>query len=260
MHISKLFCTFAKKLIYDFTKDNHMKHKFVATLVLSFCALASIAQIQPTDTKYMISLHTGYAHNLTYGSYSNFDLDVYLPIHQHFDMQTNIRTSTANSHSLGFQLRPKFALPMGDLYIEDRLMMRLVARDKFNEFMHAISFGYMMQYVNIQLGVYTRVIQALPYNPHNGDELICEPFDVLYRVEAFIRPRTSQWNISLALANIDNYQVERMWQPTFYLGGWYDINEHWRVRMSGKLKLAGMFHLNAHYYASELRLGAEYRF
>ena len=50
------------------------------------------------------------------------------------------------------------------------------------------------------------------------------------------------------------------WYDPFYLGGWYDINSHWRVRLSGKMKLAGMFHLNAHYYGAELRAGAEYRF
>ena len=42
--------------------------------------------------------------------------------------------------------------------------------------------------------------------------------------------------------------------------GWYDINEHWRIRLTGKMKLAGMFHLNAHYYGAELSAGAEYRF
>ena len=90
--------------------------------------------------------------------------------------------------------------------------------------------------------------------------MILEPFDAVYRVEAFVRPQTSPWNISLCLSNMDNYQVERMWQPMFYLGGWYDITKHWRVRLSGKYKLAGMFHLNAHYYGAEVRAGVEYRF
>ena len=118
----------------------------------------------------------------------------------------------------------------------------------------------MMEYVNVQVGMSNRIIMPLPYTKHSGDEMILEPFDAVYRVEAFVRPQTSAWNISLALANIDNYQIERMWQPMFYLGGWYDVNEHWRVRLSGKMKLAGMFHLNAHYYGAELRVGAEYRF
>ena len=38
-----------------------MKCRLFAVLVLSFWALGSLAQVQPTDTTYMISLHTGYA-------------------------------------------------------------------------------------------------------------------------------------------------------------------------------------------------------
>ena len=234
--------------------------KSILIFITWLMALGVIAQVQPTDTTYSVSLHVGYGHNLTYGSYANFDIDAYLPINRHFDMQANIRTTTANFYTVGVQLRPKFALPVGELYLEDRVMARWVVRDDINDFVHALSLGYMMQYVNVQVGMSTRIIIPQPYTFHTDDELIVEPFNVIYRVEAFVRPQTSPWNISLCVANIDNYQVERVWQPMFYLGGWYDIDDHWRVRLSGKMKLAGMFHLNAHYYGAELRAGAEYRF
>ena len=234
--------------------------KIFFTLCACWLAVAAIAQVQPGDTTYTVSLHTGYAHNLTYGSYANFDLDAYMPINKHFDMQANIRTSTANVHSMGVQLRPKFRLPKGELYVEDRLMMRFAMRDNYRDFVHAISVGYMMQYVNVQVGMSNRIITPLPYEHHSEDAMILEPFDAVYRVEAFVRPQSAAWNISLCLSNMDNYQIERMWAPMFYLGSWYDITPHWRIRLSGKMKLAGMFHLNAHYYGAELRAGAEYRF
>ena len=219
-----------------------------------------MAQVQPGSDQYAVSLHVGYGHNLTYGSMANFDISAYMPINQHFDMQANLRFSTADTYTIGVQLRPKFTLPVGELYLEDRILTNIVARDSYNDFVHSLSVGYMMQYVNVQIGMFTRVIIPLPYEYRTGDEMILEPFNVLYKVEAFVRPKTSPWNISLCIANIDQYQMERVWQPMFYLGGWYDINEHWRVRLSGKLKLAGMFHLNAHYYASEICVGAEYKF
>ncbi len=228
-------------------------------LVLSLL-MPTMAQVQPGSDQYAVSLHVGYGHNLTYGSMANFDVSAYMPINQHFDMQANLRFSTADTYTIGVQLRPKFTLPVGELYLEDRILTNIVARDSYNDFVHSLSVGYMMQYVNIQIGIFTRVIIPLPYEYRTGDEMILEPFNVLYKLEAFVRPKTSPWNISLGIANVDQYQMERVWQPMFYLGGWYDINEHWRVRLSGKLKLAGMFHLNAHYYASEIRVGAEYKF
>ena len=233
---------------------------FILALGSLLFAPMAMAQVQPGDTTYSITLHAGYGHNLTYGSMANFDIDAFMPINQHFEMQANVRTSTANYHSIGVQLRPKFALPKGELYLEDRLMARLIARDEVNEFLHAISLGYRMQYVDVQVGLINRVIMPLPYERNTLDKYIVEPFQLLYRLECFVRPVTSPWNIAIAISNADDYMIERPWTPMLYLGGWYDIDSHWRLRLSGKYKNAGMFHMNAHYYAAEVRVGAEYRF
>lgn len=233
---------------------------FILALGSLLFAPMAMAQVQPGDTTYSVSLHAGYGHNLTYGSMANFDIDAFMPINQHFEMQANVRTSTANYHNIGVQLRPKFALPKGELYLEDRLMARLIARDEVNEFLHAISLGYRMQYVDVQVGLINRVIMPLPYERNTLDKYIVEPFQLLYRLECFVRPVTSPWNIAIAISNADDYMIERPWTPMLYLGGWYDIDSHWRLRLSGKYKNAGMFHMNAHYYAAEVRVGGEYRF
>lgn len=234
-----------------------MKKRIIITFV---GVLALFSNPLCASEQYSISLDMGYGHNLTYGSFANFDLGAYMPLNTHFEMQANVRMSTANTYAVGVQMRPKFALPVGEMYIEDRLLTSFIRREQFLDFVHALSVGYRMQYVNVQLGMTNRVMLPPTYESSAGDTFVCEPFDLLYRLEVYVRPATSVWNLSLALANVDEYQIERMWQPMFYLGGWYDIDEHWRISLNGKLKLAGMFHLNAHYYASEVRVGAEYKF
>lgn len=234
-----------------------MKKRIIITFV---GVLALFSNPLCASEQYSISLDMGYGHNLTYGSFANFDLGAYMPLNTHFEMQANVRMSTANTYAVGVQMRPKFGLPVGEMYIEDRLLTSFIRREQFLDFVHALSVGYRMQYVNVQLGMTNRVMLPPTYELRSGDTFVCEPFDLLYRLEVYVRPATSVWNLSLALANVDEYQIERMWQPMFYLGGWYDIDEHWRISLNGKLKLAGMFHLNAHYYASEVRVGAEYKF
>ena len=78
-----------------------MKKKLVSIFTCLFVALSAMAQVQPGDSQYSVSLHAGYGHNLTYGSYANFDLDAYMPINQHFDMQASVRTSTADFTTTG---------------------------------------------------------------------------------------------------------------------------------------------------------------
>ena len=121
--------------------NDNMKKRLLLGFALWLLAFGAIAQVQPDDADYSVSIHAGYGHNLTYGSHANFDIDAFMPINQHFEMQANIRTSTANVHTMGVQLRPKFVLPIGDLYIEDRLMMRFAQRDNYCDFVHAISVG-----------------------------------------------------------------------------------------------------------------------
>ena len=225
--------------------------------LFSILCLSALAYAQ---SPYSLSLHAGYGHNLTYGSFATFDIDAQLPINQYFEAEANLRTSTANVHTLGVQLRPKFALPVGELFLEDRLMANFLLRDHVNEFAHAISLGYRMQYVSAQLGFFSRVMVPMPYERNSDNASISEPFKLLYRVEAFVRPATSSWNLAVAISNVDDYMMERPWTPMLYLRGWYDVNNHWRLHLAGKYKNAGMFHMNAHYYASELRVGAEYRF
>ena len=106
----------------------------------------------------------------------------------------------------------------------------------------------------------TRRIIPSPYSWHESVNIIVEPFNLCYRIEAFVRPQTSPWNISLCISNMTDYQIERLWQPIFMAGGWYSIDEHWQVNLSALCKPTGMFHLNAKYYAAEVRAGFAYNF
>lgn len=117
-----------------------------------------------------------------------------------------------------------------------------------------------MDYVSFQIGVFGRVMSSWDRDWNTEETYNIEPFNLLYRMEVFCRPQTSRWNISACVANIDDYQMERMWQPIFMLGGRYDINDHWRVLLQGECKPTGMFHLNATFYSAYIRTGFTYKF
>ena len=48
----------------------------------------------------------------------------------------------------------------------------------------------------------------------------------------------------------------RLW----YCNSRYDIDDHWRVHLEAETKITGMFHLNATFYAANVRMGFSYRF
>ena len=222
--------------------------------------LPAAAQVQYGANRYAIKADIGYAHNTTYGSHAVFDIGAFMPITEHFEMQADLRFTTARNHSIGVQLRPKFAVPVGEMFLEGRLLTGLYPRDGYNDLTQAIAVGYRMEYVSVQVGFSTRLIMETPYDWHSNSNIIVEPFNVCYKIEAFVRPQTSPWNISLCVSNMTDYQIERVWQLLFMAGGWYNIDEHWRIHLNALCKPTGMFHLNASYYGAEVRTGFTYNF
>lgn len=222
--------------------------------------LPAMAQVQFGTDRYSVRMNIGYNHNTTYGSYAGFDFGAFMPINEHFEMQADLRFTTAGNHSIGVQMRPKFAVPVGEFFLEGRLFTGLYPRDGYNDLTQALAVGYRMEYVSFQVGMSTRLIMETPYDWHANSNIIVEPFNICYKLEVFVRPQTSPWNISLCASNMTDYQIERVWQPIFMANGRYNIDEHWQVNLAALCKPTGMFHLNAKYYAAEVKAGFAYNF
>ena len=212
------------------------------------------------DRKYSLTGMVEYSYNTTWGHHANFDIQSLMPINAHFEMEAKLQFSTANVYTGVVQLRPKFELPVGELFVETDVLYKAVARNRMSDIDAALAVGYRMDYVSITLGVFCRVLDDWDRSWHSEDNYVVEPFNLLYRLEVFCRPQSCNWNISAAFANYDDYNFERMWQPLFGIGAWYDINEHCRLNFSAQCKPTGMFHLDATFYGATGRVGFTYRF
>lgn len=212
------------------------------------------------DRKYSLSGMAEYSYNKTWGHHANFDIQSLMPINPHFEMEARLQFSTANVYSGALQLRPKFELPVGELFIETDVYYRAFARNRLGDITAALGLGYRMDYVSITLGVFSRVVDDWNRSWYTDESFVVEPFNLLYRLEVFCRPQNNNWNLSFMFSNIDDYQMERMWQPLFGIGAWYDIDAHWRLNFMAQCKPTGMFHLDATFYGATGRVGFTYRF
>lgn len=237
-----------------------MNKRILLICIIVASVLPAIAQVQYGADQYALRMNIGYAHNMTYASHAVIDLDAFMPINEHFEMQADLRLSTAQNHALGLQVRPKFAVPVGEFFLEGRVLAGLYKPYGYNDFTQMIGVGYRMDYVSFELGMSTRLIIDAPYDWHSSSNIIVEPFGMCYRLEVFVRPQTSPWNISMCVSNMTDYQIERPWQPIFMAGGQYAIDKHWQVNLSALCKPTGMLHLTATYYGAEVRAGFCYKF
>jgi hypothetical protein len=212
------------------------------------------------ERHYSLSAMAEYSYNTTWGHHGNFDVQALMPFNPHFEMEAKLQFSTANVHTMALQFRPKFELPVGEMFLETDVLYRAVARNRMNDFTGALGVGYRMDHVSVTLGVFCRVMDDWDRDWHSNETYVVEPFNLLYRIEVFCRPQNNPWNLSFMFSNVDDYQLERMWQPLFSVGAWYDVNNHWRLNFAAQCKPTGMFHLDASFYGATLRAGFSYRF
>jgi len=209
---------------------------------------------------YQLSVMGEYSYNTTWGHHGNFDIQSLMPFNPHFEMEAKIQLSTANVYSGAIQFRPKFEVPVGEMFIETDVYYRAVARNRVSDFTAAIGVGYRMDYVSVTLGMFSRVVGDWDRSWYSKETYVAEPFNLLYRLEVFCRPQANPWNLSFMFSNVDDYQMERMWQPLFSIGAYYDVAEHWRLNFWAQCKPTGMFHLDATFYGATFRTGFTYKF
>jgi len=212
------------------------------------------------ERKYSLSAMGEYSYNTTWGHHGNLDIQALMPFNPHFEMEAKVQLSTANVYTGNLQIRPKFELPVGEIFIETDMLYRAVVRNRVSDMSAALALGYRMDYVSVTLGLFSRVFINWDRDVHSDETYVVEPFNLLYRIEVFCRPQNNPWNLSFMFSNVDDYQMERMWQPLFGVGAWYNVTDHWRLNFGAQCKPTGMFHLDATFYGATFRTGFTYRF
>lgn len=212
------------------------------------------------ERNYSLTVMGEYGYNTAWSHHGNLDVKALLPFNPHFEMEAKVQLSTANVYTGTLQMRPKFELPVGEMFLETDVMYRAVARNQIGDITAALGVGYRMDYVSFTIGVFSRVMDDWTRDWHTVDTYVSEPFNLLYRLEVFCRPQSNPWNLSFCFSNLDDFQMERMWQPLFSANAYYDIAERWRLEFGAQIKPTGMFHLDATFYGAMCRAGFTYKF
>lgn len=221
---------------------------------------------------YSLSVMGEYGFNTTWQHYGGAELKAFMPVNENVELELVGEALSSNIYTAGFTARPKMALPKGELFIDATALYNAVQRNRIHDFVGATSIGYRMDYVSVQVGCFYRAMASYDREWHSTEEYMCEPFNLLYRISANVRPLCSRWNLYLGMSDYSDTQYERMWQPLFFLGGYYDFHpksnfeydynaaSHFRLLAEVTCKPTGMFHLDASFYGILAKLGFAYKF
>jgi len=219
-------------------------------------AVADTVVTQKNPDHYSISLFGMYGWNTTFLHHGGFDINAHLPFHRNFEMDAAFEYHSPSVCAMTANLKPLINLAVGQLFFDGSINGRFLCKYGISELTTALSFGYRMDYVNVQFGCSSRFVFDLESSGGN----IVEPFNFLYRVAFNVRPATCCWNINFGVASFTEYQYERMAQPIFFIGGHYDVNNHITVALKADSINSGIGHMTAHFWGVGVRVGVKYRF
>ena len=198
-------------------------------------------------------------YNNTYRWYEGVDLKGVLHVDNN-DFYLNLEALTPDVYSVGLSVRPNIELCRNGFgYIDVSLHSRFFVSYKVYEYVYSASMGFKMRHFDVQLGLFTKVIDGFNRDWDALEFTLTEAFNFLYKLRISVMGFDNPWDIYLAGANFNEFEYERMWSPLFSLGGRWDFKERWSAVAEGTLKPAGMFHGAVKFYEAVLRIGITYR-
>ncbi len=229
--------------------------------ILVFFLLAGVALNAQTygNDRYGISAYANYGYNTSWKNYGGFDVRGFFPMAEHFEMTANAEILTAGVFSSSITARPKFKLPVGEIFIDGTANFRNLYKFDASELVFAASAGYRMNYVSVQAGLSCKGMFGAGGMAENSS--IWEtPLNLVYRVAFRVRPLECRWNVGGGISNYDEYEYERMWQPMFFINGHYDLNDKFSLLACVRIKPTGTFQQIASFYGIDTRMGVSYKF
>lgn len=104
----------------------------------------------------------------------------------------------------------------------------------------------------LTLGYYHRTIAV-------DEDSICEPFNIYYELGIRTLSKLRMWDLNLIISNCRPFELERHYQPSFAVEGWWYPLDRLGVQLGACYKPAGMFNTTSDYYQIYGNVGVCYR-
>lgn len=226
-----------------------------ALLTIAMCAHAQ----EFRQNSYSISLEGVYGYNNSWKSHGGADIKAFMPIGKYFHMEAGLEALSPKVFSSFALLRPVIPVGSGEIFLDFSLCFRPYAVYSDFDLAAATSIGYRRDYISVQIGAFNHWMGVFG-GSEDGALSNREPYIIMYKVRACVRPSTSPWNIGGGLCNFNSFVYERFWQPMFFIDGYWQFAPHLRLNASAYLKPSGVFHQVVSFNEITVRAGLAYTF
>lgn len=150
------------------------------------------------------------------------------------------------------EVRPAlfYDLNFGRLHAE--FLLHYTRQSRINTRALGGGFGLTTRYLWLTLGYYHRTIWQ-------GDFALREPLNIYYELGINCLPGIPKWDLQVIFSNSRLFELERHYQPSLHLHGWWYPFERMGFGIGAAYKPAGIFNIASDYYQLYGTIGFQYK-
>ena len=188
--------------------------------------------------------------NALFGSFAALSVEAEYSWDRHFAVRGGVQYNTIERGAV--ELRPQYfyELNFGRIYAE--LLLNYSCQNSVNNY--AVGGGAMLdsRWGWATLGYYYRIMTR-------GVDAIREQFNIYYELGVRCLPKLEMWDLNVIFSNSRFCELERHYQPSLLVEGWWYPLQQLGVQLGASYKSAGMFNLSSDYYQLYANVGVCYR-
>lgn len=213
------------------------------TLVL-FAALvaAGVALAQSGE----VALGVKAGHNALCGGLAAVSVEAKYAAKTHFAIRGGVQYSTINR--VLAEVRPQYYQNFEFGRLSGEVLFNYAYQSCMNSFAIGAGASLDMSPLWITLGYYHRTLKM-------GADIVAEPFNIYYELGVKCLPKRERWDLNVIVTNSRIFELERHYQPSFAVDGWWYPSAKLGVLVGANYKPAGMFHISSDYYQFYVNIG-----
>ena len=198
--------------------------------------------------QWTLQTYAEYDYTRTSGSSASLALKGNYQLADNFNIGLGYHGTTMNRHSINLQFQVDLLkAKSGILYLENRYLYRLFPNYNLQEFNGVLDLGWRSRHFNFQLGLTNRYTAPIPLRQNGGMDVVFEPMNVTFCVEANLFDQQHPWNLGARIANYRDFVIERFTLFFYSVNGYYDFGNGLRITAEAGVHPSGVLNLSAQY-------------
>ena len=149
---------------------------------------------------------------------------------------------------VGVAARPKYSHDLLFGRLSGEVLFDYTNQGRVNSYAIGCGASLDIRDLWVTMGYYHRTMAL-------GGDMLYEPFNIYYELGVRCLPKVEQWDLNFILTNSRIFELERHYQPSVVLEGWWYPLNRLGVQVGINYKPAGMFHISSDYYQLYANIG-----